>query len=94
MKKLEVISFDYKETKEFEKELNISINFDMGVVELCDEEDSEYEEVQEKLLKHIESKYNIIIPRDIKKMRLFTEDGDQGFSYFLDLWWGIMYTNI
>ena len=94
MKKLEVISFDYKETKEFEKELNISIDFDMGVVGLCDEEDSEYEEVQEKLLKHIESKYNIIIPRDSKKMRLFTEDGDQGFSYYLDLWWGIMYANI
>ena len=88
MTKCEVIGFTYKEVEELGNELDICIDFDMGCVGLYDNDwENNYEEIEPKLIRHIEQKYGVKIPNEFI---LFSSDTDQGFDE-LGVVMGIMY---
>lgn len=89
MKEYKVIGFTYTEAEELEKELGIKFDFDIGLVGFESDDDSlSYEDIEMRLLDHLEKKYNVSIPRT--DMRIFCSDGDQ---YFADIgfYWGVIF---
>jgi len=74
-----VVGLTYDETIDIEKETNISIETDMGVVGLYAKYKT-WKECCTELIKAVNKKYNTNIPHNAK---LFSADGDQNFDFYI-----------